>query len=78
MIVKESVPALVHGLIAMIMPFLQAMDRKLAPATTERMAELAAINLPRYKPFMNEGYQVVGPTTKRSVMERTLEWSGLG
>ena len=78
MIVKESVPALVHGLIAMIMPFLQAMDRKLAPATAERMAELAAINLPRYKPFMNEGYQVVGPTTKRSVMERTLEWSGLG
>ena len=75
MIVKEDIPALVNQVIRVIVPFLQAMDKKLAPATAERMAELASINLPRYKSFASEGYLVVGPTTQRSVMDRTLEWS---
>lgn len=75
MIVKESIPTLVNQVIRQLVPFLQAMDKRLAPATAERMAELAAINLPRYKPFANEGYLVVGPATQRSVMDRTLEWS---
>ena len=43
------------------------------------MAELVAANLPKYKPFANFGYTVVGgPTAQgRTVMERTLQWSGL-
>jgi MoaA/NifB/PqqE/SkfB family radical SAM enzyme/radical SAM superfamily enzyme YgiQ (UPF0313 family) len=75
MIVKESIPALVNQVVRVMVPFLQAMDAKLAPTTAERMAELASINLPRYKAFASEGYRVVGPATKRTVMDRTLEWS---
>jgi MoaA/NifB/PqqE/SkfB family radical SAM enzyme/radical SAM superfamily enzyme YgiQ (UPF0313 family) len=73
----DNLPQLVSQLIRVLGPFLQALDGRLAPATAERMAELVAINLPRYKPFTNEGYTVVGPSTQRSIMERNLEWSGL-
>ena len=73
----DNLPQLVSQLIRVLGPFLQALDGRLAPATAERMAELVAINLPRYKPFTNEGYTVVGPSTQRTIMERNLEWSGL-
>jgi MoaA/NifB/PqqE/SkfB family radical SAM enzyme/radical SAM superfamily enzyme YgiQ (UPF0313 family) len=73
----DNLPQLVAQLTRMLGPFLQTLDGRLAPTTTERMAELAAINLPRYKPFVNEGYTVTGPSTQRTIMERNLEWSGL-
>ena len=73
----DNLPQLVAQLIRVLGPFLQALDSRLAPTTPERMAELAAINLPRYKPFANEGYSVTGPSTQRTIMERNLEWSGL-
>ena len=69
---------MVSQLIRVLGPFLQALDARLAPTTPERMAELAAVNLPRYKPFANDGYTVTGPATQRTIMERNLEWSGLG
>jgi len=74
----DNLPQLVSQLIRVLGPFLQALDARLAPTTPERMAELAALNLPRYKPFANEGYTVTGPPTQRTIMERNLEWSGLG
>ena len=52
-------------------------DVRPIPITPERMAELAALNLPRYAPFAREGYRVTGPTTRRTSIERTLDWSGL-
>jgi MoaA/NifB/PqqE/SkfB family radical SAM enzyme len=73
----DNLPQLVAQLTRMLGPFLQALDGRLAPTTAERMAELAALNLPRYKPFANEGYTVTGPATQRTIMERNLEWSGL-
>lgn len=74
----DNLPQLAAQLVRVLGPFLQALDARLAPATAERMAELAALNLPRYKPFASEGYTVVGPPTQRTIMERNLEWSGLG
>ena len=74
---REQLPTLVAPLLRMIGPFAQALDARMAPTTPERMAQLVALNLPRYKPFANEGYTVVGPATQRSIMERNLEWSGL-
>jgi len=73
---KKLVPELVPALVKILSPFLQALDTRLAPTTPERMAELAALNLARYRPFVNEGYTVAGPATQRTLMERTLEWSG--
>lgn len=73
----DNLPQLAAQLVKVIGPFLQALDGRLAPTTPERMAELAALNLPRYKPFTNEGYTVTGPSTQRTIMERNLEWSGL-
>lgn len=73
---KKLVPELVPALVKILSPFLQALDTRLAPTTPERMAELAALNLARYRPFVNEGYSVTGPATQRTLMERTLEWSG--
>ena len=73
---KKLVPELVPALVKILSPFLQALDARLAPTTPERMAELAALNLARYRPFVNEGYSVTGPATQRTLMERTLEWSG--
>lgn len=73
----DNLPQLVAQLLRVLGPFLQALDGRLAPTTPERMAELAALNLPRYKPFGNEGYTVTGPPTQRTIMERNLEWSGL-
>lgn len=73
----DNLPQLAAQLVKVLGPFLQALDHRLAPTTPERMAELAAINLPRYKPFANEGYTVTGPSTQRTIMERNLEWSGL-
>jgi hypothetical protein len=73
---KKLVPELVPALVKVLSPFLQALDARLAPTTPERMAELAALNLARYRPFVNEGYTVTGPATQRTLMERTLEWSG--
>jgi len=73
----DNLPQLAAQLVKVVGPFLQALDGRLAPTTPERMAELASINLPRYKPFTNEGYTVYGPPTQRNIMERNLEWSGL-
>lgn len=73
---KKLLPELVPPLVKMLSPFLQALDARLAPTTPERMAELVALNLGRYRPFLNEGYTVTGPNTQRTPMERTLEWSG--
>lgn len=39
-------------------PFLCALDERLAPASPERMAELAVHNLRRFAPFTEEGYAV--------------------
>lgn len=75
--VKKVLPDLVPPLVKMLGPFLQALDTRLAPTTPERMAELAAMNLARYRPFVNEGYTVTGPATQRTHLERTLEWSGV-
>ena len=43
------------------------------------MADLVAKNLPRYKPFANQGFTVAGPpgSQGRTVMERYLQWSGV-
>jgi len=73
----DNLPQLAAQLVRVVGPFLQALDGRLAPTTAERMAELAALNLPRYKPFANEGYTVTGPSTQRTIMERNLEWSGV-
>lgn len=73
----ETLPSMVHTVTGMLAPFVQALDRRLAPTTAERMAELVALNLPRYKPFTNEGYTVTGPATQRTIAERNLEWSGV-
>lgn len=75
--IKKVLPELVPPLVKMLTPFLQALDTRLAPTTPERMAELAALNLARYRPFLNEGYVVTGPATQRSNLDRTLEWSGV-
>lgn len=74
---REALPTLVAPLLRVLGPFVQALDARMAPTTAERMAQLVALNLPRYKPFANEGYTVAGPSTQRSIMERNLEWSGL-
>ncbi len=73
----ETLPSMVHAVTGMVGPFVQALDKRLAPTTPERMAELVALNLPRYKPFANEGYTVAGPPTRRNIVERNLEWSGV-
>lgn len=75
--IKKALPTLVPPLLKILTPFLNALDTRLAPTTPERMAELAALNLARYRPFLNEGYAVTGPNTQRSSLERTLEWSGV-
>lgn len=75
---SENLPKIAGKLTGILGPFLKALDTRLAPATPDRMAELAALNLPRYGPFANEGYTVTGPQAPRTSMDRTLEWSGLG
>jgi MoaA/NifB/PqqE/SkfB family radical SAM enzyme len=75
--IKRVLPEIIAPLVKMLSPFLQALDTRLAPTTPERMAELVALNLARYRPFLNEGYTVTGPATQRTHIERTLEWSGV-
>ncbi len=76
---RDNWPRTVQQLVTLLGPFLKALDTRLAPATPERMAELVAKNLPRYKPFSQQGFMVAGPpgAQGRTPMERSLQWSGL-
>lgn len=76
---RDNWPRTVQQLVALLGPFLKALDSRLAPASPERMAALVVSNLPRYTPFANQGFLVAGPpgTQGRTPMERSLQWSGL-
>lgn len=69
----------VRKLVALLTPFVKAVDARVAPPTPERMAEAVSVSLPRYAPFANQGYMVIGPpnTRGRTLMERNLQWSGV-
>jgi MoaA/NifB/PqqE/SkfB family radical SAM enzyme/radical SAM superfamily enzyme YgiQ (UPF0313 family) len=72
----EHIKKQVQRLSGVVGPFATALDRRLGPATAERMVELLASNLRRYQPFVNEGFNIVG-VGKRAYVDRALEWSGL-
>jgi hypothetical protein len=65
----------VRRLVDLLGPFARALDARLAPQSPERMAELLAKNLPRYKPFALEGLVVQGQG--RTPAARSLQWSGV-
>ena len=54
--------ARIAALTRLLGPFLSALDERLAPDSPGRMAELAALNLPRYSPFATAGYTVESPS----------------
>ena len=58
-------------------PFANALEARLEPTSPARMAELIAKNLPRYPAWKSMGYPVIDTPRERSVMQRTLQWSGL-
>ncbi len=63
---------------AVLGPFAEALDDKLAPESPARMSELVVRNLVRYGPWVNHGYDVVEtPRAGRTIMQRNLEWSGI-
>jgi hypothetical protein len=72
---RDRWPQTVRRLVDLLGPFARALDARLAPGSPERMAELLAKNLPRYKPFANEGFGVQGQG--RTPEARGLQWSGL-
>lgn len=74
---KESLPNTIGQLGQVLQPFLTALDSRMAPSNRERMAQLVALNLPRYKPFVNLGYTVVGANRARSMEDRMLQYAGL-
>ncbi|HEY3497419.1 MAG TPA: radical SAM protein [Polyangiaceae bacterium] len=76
--IKSELPSAVGRLGRLIEPFLRALEAKLSPETPERMAELAARNLGRYRPFLDSGHVVEGPTEGRTLEQRTLDWAGHG
>jgi hypothetical protein len=72
---RDRWPQTVRRLVDLLGPFARALDARLAPQSPERMAELLAKNLPRYKPFALEGLVVQGQG--RTPAARSLQWSGV-
>lgn len=66
----------VQRLGALLAPFARALDQRLEPTTAERMAELLASNLRRYRSFTDQNFSVVA-VGARAHVDRTLDWSGL-
>lgn len=74
---RRELPESMHRLAQSLGPFLMAVETRFSPQSAAEMARHVARNLPRFRPFTEAGYTVMGPPEGRTLLERTLQWSGV-
>lgn len=75
--VQETLQSEVGRLVTQVKHVAQSLDRRYAPPVAAAMAEILAATLPRYRPFTDAGFTVVGRMKGRSIQDRMIEWSGV-
>ena len=52
-------------------------EKQIGRLFAAEMATLVATHLPRFRPFTDAGYTVDAPVVGRTLLDRTLQWTGL-
>lgn len=75
--VKETLRSEIGRLVTQLKTVARSLDHRYAPPAAAAMAEILADALPRYRPFVDAGFTVVGRMKGRSIQDRMIEWSGV-